>query len=73
MKCPCENCICLPVCRHKKYYSLFIDCSLIKKYIPNHNSVLKKNKDKLEEIMKPTYWSFKNQKGWVEPLVVSHK
>ena len=24
--CPCYNCICVPVCRHKMYADLYLDC-----------------------------------------------
>ena len=63
MNCPCENCVCLPVCRHKEYYNLFKNCSLIKEYIPDYNIIYKRNKEyvyKLDEIMNPTRWSLKN-------------
>ena len=70
MNCPCENCICLPVCKHKKYYNLFTDCSLIKKYIPFGNRD-REYLYQLEEIMKPTRWRLiKNKKGRY-PLVMS--
>lgn len=32
MKCPCEECLCIPICRHKIYVEL-VKCSLIKKYL----------------------------------------
>jgi len=31
-KCPCFNCLCLPVCKHKTYYDLK-ECSLVVEYI----------------------------------------
>ena len=70
MNCPCENCICLPVCRHKKYSRLFKDCSLIKEYIPFGNRK-KKYLYQIEEIMKPTCWRLKkNKEGWY-PLIMN--
>jgi hypothetical protein len=44
MKCPCENCLCVPICRNKLYFTLFSDCCLICKYVKitdNDNSTLK--------------------------------
>ena len=77
MECPCKNCICLPVCKYKKYYKLFTDCSLIEEYISDYNSALKRNKKhvyQLQKIMKPTRWSFINKEGWTNPLILStHK
>ena len=29
-KCPCEQCICIPICRHKDYYTLVSSCHLVK-------------------------------------------
>jgi len=29
-KCPCEECICIPICRHKHYYTLVTSCHLVK-------------------------------------------
>jgi len=30
---PCENCICVAICRHKLYTKLLTDCSLLCHYI----------------------------------------
>lgn len=30
---PCDNCVCLAICRHKLYTKLLTDCSLLKHYI----------------------------------------
>ena len=60
MKCPCENCICIPVCRHKHYCILYRHCILLKKYEPNYDLVGIRNSDYLFElynILKPTKWS----------------
>ena len=64
MNCPCENCICLPVCRYKDAYDLFGECSLLREFIPEHNLEFKKRIQYLQEILKPTHWIFKNEKGW---------
>ena len=29
LKCPCINCICIPICRHKTYKKLQQDCFLV--------------------------------------------
>ncbi len=33
IKCPCEECICLAVCRNKFYLNLVEDCELISSYL----------------------------------------
>ena len=30
---PCEDCICVPVCRHKPYDALLTDCGLLEKCV----------------------------------------
>ena len=36
---PCDNCICVAVCRHKRYSSTLEDCSLIRHYINKYASI----------------------------------
>ena len=31
-KCPCYNCLCIPICRNKLYGQLFKDCLLVYNY-----------------------------------------
>ena len=31
--CPCLNCICMPVCRHKMYPDLMKNCELVDTYV----------------------------------------
>ena len=72
MNCPCEKCICLPVCRHKKYSRLFTDCSLIKEYMTCLAPI--RDWDRiyhLEKIIKPTRWSFINKEWWPGPLIMN--
>lgn len=35
-QCPCYNCICVPVCRHKTFGEV-IACPLIEKYVSTYN------------------------------------
>jgi len=55
MKCPCENCLCVPICRHKQHYKLLEDCHLINKYVKTSN-----NKDHvleiIQKIIEPQLW-----------------
>lgn len=32
-ECPCHNCICVPVCRHKSYHDLYFNCKLLEEYL----------------------------------------
>ena len=40
---PCNNCICVAVCRHKQYVSTLEDCSLIRDYINKNAKSIKGN------------------------------
>jgi hypothetical protein len=48
-ECPCKNCICIPICRHKMYMQLFKDCCLVKKYVPKYDWIyLGRHRDEKE-------------------------
>jgi hypothetical protein len=71
-ECPCENCVCIPICRHKLYGFLFRDCSLIKDQIPYSNDERKRNPDLLEQLEKtlnPTRWTY----HWCPDIDQDHK
>lgn len=56
MKCPCEDCLCVPICRHKNYFSLFNSCRLIDKYVKrsgDDNSTLKIT----QNILQSPWWN----------------
>ena len=58
---PCKNCLCLPRCRHKQFFRLFAECSILYRYVPNSDDVELRNEDRLfllQKIMKPTIWEF---------------
>jgi len=59
MTCPCEDCLCVPMCRHKPYNELVTKCLLINKYLVQPYQASKRptgNLKKLKEILKPTRW-----------------
>lgn len=33
IKCPCKECICVPICRNKLYIDFISDCILIEKFL----------------------------------------
>jgi len=64
MNIPCEDCILIPVCRHKSYDHLFIDCDTLfdklyytrvldMNYRETHYKELIKE---VEETLKPSLW-----------------
>ena len=60
-KCPCENCVCLAVCRLKVFPQLFLYCELIFRYEPNYNMKYKRDEEKIDaiyHILNPTLWSY---------------
>ncbi len=74
-KCPCEGCICIPICRYKKYNAMLKQCSILmdllyKKGVaaqefrqPQFNKHIKK----AEKHLKPRFWTAKvNDRGFTE-------
>ena len=64
LKCPCENCMCIPICRNKQYMNLFKDCSLLREFLPNYEianffSFTEEGRKRIKliiHILKPTTW-----------------
>lgn len=60
-KCPCENCICIPICHSKEYTSLIDQCSLVTKYLiePRDRTVRPiKRLQKVKELLNPVFWNY---------------
>jgi len=60
--CPCENCICMSICRHKRYLVLFEDCTILKKFESNPNIIEHRLNEKiilLEKVLQPSKWFIK--------------
>lgn len=60
MKCPCEDCLCVPVCRYKGYLVL-LECSLLNEYLikpydPSKRPI--KRLQKTKKILHPTRWTY---------------
>jgi len=55
--CPCDNCICLAVCRHKWFHDLTQNCKLIYDYFSNDDTTVRKgNTVEAEKYIRPTRW-----------------
>jgi len=79
-KCPCKECICVPMCRYKSFNKLMENCCLLKnlifhefptihdtKLIQGHSRMIRK----AEKILKPIKWRIKKD-GWqLEEVKVS--
>ena len=73
MRCPCVNCICVPVCRHKRY-SILIRCDLIQEYMAwmlvkhvDHNIHGAMHRKIIYRVLKPTAWIIDND-GFVDNI-----
>lgn len=56
---PCKNCLILPACKNKGYMETFIDCKLIKAYVPGYAVVSTAREEgiiNLYRTLKPTFW-----------------
>lgn len=61
-KCPCKNCICVPICRLKQYQHLVIECNIVFRYLkspfgfgklPRANGKL----NLIKQSLNPTMWT----------------
>jgi hypothetical protein len=56
--CPCDNCICIAICRHKTWDRMRFECKLMENYIIRfmsvHHGAYKKA---IVDILKPTQWT----------------
>jgi hypothetical protein len=60
-KCPCINCICVPICKHKEYTDVFEKCSLLLAYEPKYYTLSGRDINRMEQIeqnLKPSLWSY---------------
>ena len=58
IKCPCFNCICVPVCRHKTFSNLYHSCSLLEDYYYGNKSPYPRvHRLEMSNALKPTRWS----------------
>ena len=57
---PCRHCVCVPICRHKKYSLLFRECGpLLEEIVGPHEMVDVRNGDaiiQIYDILRPTLW-----------------
>jgi hypothetical protein len=72
-RCPCKDCICIPICRNKDYVDLFNDCYLLDKYTSSKSKyvVLRDEKKiyKIQDILKPNAWLFRKSGKSGHPMV----
>ena len=65
MKCPCEECLCVPICRNKVYVKL-VQCSLLETYLIDPLNFTKRPPQrvaKIEKILDPIIWSYVNNEN----------
>ena len=65
-ECPCIDCICIPVCRHRSFSEIIRNCSIVCEY---ENTHMERNGEEyfislleMERVLKPTNWSYKGKK-----------
>ena len=57
MKCPCIDCVCMPICRHKSYMHLFENCKLLHRWrLKNYSIRDHKYRCVIFESLHPTEW-----------------
>lgn len=62
MKCPCEECLMIPICRHKSL-NILLECEPMKEYLMNYTCSLVPTKRRTTlrqgviDILKPSQWN----------------
>ncbi len=59
IKFPCHNCVCVPVCRHKHYNDLFVDCTLLRRVFNADSHNINGNMYTTVSILNPTTTEFR--------------
>ena len=74
VKCPCENCICVPICKHKTFYKLFYDCIYLRIYEPGYLIREERCLERIygiQNILKSTVWIYEYSPSLVNYSVQS--
>ena len=61
MDCPCIDCVCMAICRHKRYILLFESCELLMKYEPHYIAPGVRRAKRIiiiETTIDPTTWKY---------------
>lgn len=56
-ECPCINCVCIPICRHKTFLKMHADCHLVSYYIRcnlTFGSFI--YRIEIRDVLNPTQW-----------------
>ena len=66
--CPCNNCICVPICRLKQYQFLVQECKLVFEYLVNPFAFCEKERPNgklglLRKALNPTMWVLTNDEN----------
>jgi len=73
-KCPCRDCICIPICRHKRFSIITDECSLAMDYRNDYTD--RDDEDyfisivQMEKILKPILWRYKINKQYIDQTKV---
>lgn len=57
--CPCVDCVCVPICRHKLFNDMISSCILVHEYLTDHryiSGVSAVMRHRVSETLKPTKW-----------------
>jgi len=66
-ECPCIDCICIPICRHKRYMNIFRECILLRTYEPGYCQSITRSKKMIQtiyDLILPTMWRISYSDRW---------
>ena len=73
---PCKECLLIPICRHKCFLSVFIECSISRDYEPDYAIINKRNRERLiqvSEALNSTRWYVLREEYLGKDLVYVHQ
>ena len=59
-ECPCVDCICMPICRHKHFIDLTVECELIDNFTTDHENKPREVENMVitYNTLKPSRWEY---------------
>ena len=70
---PCQDCLMIPMCRHKEYWHMLETCELIYRCLykirplnPDNRTIIFNERIRdFEHILKPTTWALEDMHGYI--------
>ena len=65
MKCPCESCLKLAICKHKEYFQIVDNCNDIGVYLDEEHNKHNERAKEFERTLRPSSWKLVKHSGYI--------